>query len=151
MQRYSRERHSGMDWRRRYKPLFQFGKKARVTLWLLVPLFYSTAFCKISCKIIGDFAEGCRFSLFIYRAIPLFQQLSVKKAEIFFVLPENRTLPTPHLKDLSLCNIRIFECHTTSKSNVYKKTSNNFSYVFSARTLYQLRLEVESNGRAVRT
>ena len=63
MQRYSRERHSGMDWRRRYKPLFQFGKKARVTLWLLVPLFYSTAFCKISCQIIGDFAEGCRFSL----------------------------------------------------------------------------------------
>jgi len=31
-----------------------------------------------------------------------------------------------------------------------EKICNIFSYVFPARTLYQLRLEAESNGRAVR-
>ena len=31
-----------------------------------------------------------------------------------------------------------------------EKNCNYFSYVFPARTLYQLRLEAESNGRAVR-
>ena len=36
------------------------------------------------------------------------------------------------------------------KSFYPEKNSNYFSYVFPARTLYQLRLEAESNGRAVR-
>ena len=38
-----------------------------------------------------------------------------------------------------------------TKASFCEKTCNNFSYVFLARTLYQLRLEAESNGRAVRT
>lgn len=36
------------------------------------------------------------------------------------------------------------------KTSFCEKTCNYFSYVFPARTLYQLRLEAESNGRAVR-
>ena len=38
-----------------------------------------------------------------------------------------------------------------AKANFCEKSCNNFSYVFLTRTLYQLRLEAESNGRAVRT
>ncbi len=37
-----------------------------------------------------------------------------------------------------------------TKHGFYEKTLKKFPYVFSARTLYQLRLEAESNGRAVR-
>ena len=36
------------------------------------------------------------------------------------------------------------------QSYSYENFRKNFSYVFPARTLYQLRLEAESNGRAVR-
>lgn len=38
-----------------------------------------------------------------------------------------------------------------AKIFIWEKSCNYFSYVFPARTLYQLRLEAESNGRAVRT
>ena len=36
------------------------------------------------------------------------------------------------------------------KAVLHRNSYNYFSYVFSARTLYPLPLEAESNGRAVR-
>lgn len=45
---------------------------------------------------------------------------------------------------------QIFGGRAMANIFVCEKNCNYFSYVFPARTLYQLRLEAESNGRAVR-
>lgn len=47
-------------------------------------------------------------------------------------------------------HIQIFGGYTMPKSIFMENSCKNFSYVFSARTLYCLPLEAESNGRVVR-
>lgn len=52
--------------------------------------------------------------------------------------------------NLKVHHIQIFGGYRMPQSYSYENFRKNFSYVFPARTLYQLRLEAESNGRAVR-
>ena len=73
---------------------------------------------------------------------------------VSFVTLGRNTLTSPGVvglhRNLKVHHIQIFGGYKMPQSYSYENFRKNFSYVFPARTLYQLRLEAESNGRAVR-
>ena len=143
---------NGMDWRRRFNPPLQFGKKAQTTLWLFAPLFFFDSLLQIP---LSNNRRFCR-ELSIFTAqfqsdTTILATFRIKSRKIFYFAGKWRRCRSPPRKsELKPDLIQIFGGCTMPKFSLCKKSRNKFSYVFPARTLYQIRLEAESNGRAVR-
>lgn len=145
----SDEKHQG-----RPIPFHNSFQKAQVILWSPAFLFFFDCFRLYSLLYFGEYG----------RKQPNFFDQFCKQTRIrpFFSKKENffssyggscylaLARAPPRKSEPDSKHVQIFGGNLMVKTSLRKNSCKNFSYVFPARTLYQLRWEAESNGRAVR-